>query len=302
MDPLEFYSTQSVVTEPKRNQALFEGMSPEITDICQAVHGIYLHFVEGEAYDYQIPESRLGEINTRYVDEMLDLIIGLDRQPLKIPRPPEKRMIGYCRTAAVLFCSIARHVGIPARHRVGFATYFVETSPEQPGSHEIAEVWDSIEGRWQLVDPHLDQQMIEKNNISFDPCDVPRDQFLVAGQAWNACRQGNAEPDGFGIGNFRGLFFIRNNMLQDLAALNKVEPLNWDNWGLMLKDLKTVSDEEWSLLDRVAMLTKGEVENFAEVRSIYEQSELLKVPQTFKSYSPVGGPVDVNLPNSSLQN
>lgn len=302
MNPLEFYATQSFVTEPRKNQALFAGLPQAIPDICQTVHGVYLHFVEGAVYGYTIPEPRLQEINTRFVEDMLDIIVGLDSQPLQTPRLPANRMIGYCRTAAVLFCAMARHVGIPARHRVGFATYFVETSPEQPGSHEIAEVWDHTQSRWRLVDPHLDQRMIEKNKISFDPYDIPRDQFLVAGQAWQACRNGSAKPNGFGIGNFRGLFFVRNNMLQDLAALNKFEPLNWDNWGLMLKDLEALSDEEWYLLDRVAMVTEGTVADFAEIRSIYEDSEQLKVPQAFKSFSPVGGPVDVTLLDSYLQN
>ena len=295
MNPWEFYVTHSVVTEPRKYQGMFENFPQSISEICAIVHGVYLHFVEGKAYGHKIPESRLREINIRYVEEMLDVIFRLDNRPLNEQRSPEKRLVGYCRTAAVLFSSIARQVGIPARHRVGFATYFVETSQERPGSHEIAEVWNSTENRWQLVDPHLDQPMIKKNNISFDPFDVPRDQFLVAGQAWKACRQGKTDPNGYGIGDFRGLPFVRNNMIQDLAALNKMEPLNWDSWGLMQKGVESMNDDEWKLLDQVAKLTGGASSAFEEIRSIYDGSPMLKVPQKIKSYSPVGGPTEVTL-------
>ena len=296
MDPLAYYATQSQITDPGKHAGLFADLPNTIDGLCKVVQGIYIHYNEGEMYNYQIPGARLPEINIRYVEKMLARIAELDTRPLTETRPPEKRLVGYCRDAATLFCAMARHQGIPARHRVGFATYFAGTSLDLPGSHEIAEYWDTDEGCWRLVDPHLDALTIQKNNIQFDLCDVPQEQFLVGGKAWQMCRAGDADPNGFGIGDFRGLWFIRNNMIQDLAAQNKMEPLNWDNWGLMLKDMETHTEEEWRLLDQVAALTQASNEAFTEMRAIYEAEIGLKVPRVIKSYSPVGAPCEVTLP------
>ena len=296
MDPLACYTTQSPITDPGEHVGLFTDLPSTVDGLCQVVHGVYVHYMEGELYDYEIPEERLAEINTRYVERMLARLVELDTRPLTESRPPEKRLVGYCRDAAILFCAMARHQGIPARHRVGFATYFAETSLDCPGSHETAEYWDADEGCWRLVDPHLDALAIQEHSIQFDVYDVPREQFLVAGKAWQMCRAGDADPNGFGIEDLRGLWFIRNNMIQDLAALNRMEPLNWDNWGLMLRGLETLTDEEWRLLDQVAVLTQADNKAFAEMRAIYEGQIGLKVPRVVKSYSPVGEPLEVILP------
>ena len=84
-------------------------------------------------------------------------------------------------------------------------------------------------------------------------------------------------------------------MIQDLAALNRMELLNWDNWGLMERDLETLTEEEWQLLDQVAVLTQADNKAFAEMRAIYEGEIGVRVPRVIKSYGPVGGPGEVTL-------
>ena len=49
-------------------------------------------------------------------------------------------------------------------------------------------------GRSQLSMRHLAHY-----RIGFDPFDVPRDQFVVGGRAWQLCRAGEADPDTFGL-------------------------------------------------------------------------------------------------------
>ena len=63
--------------------------------------------------------------------------------------------------------------------------------------------------------------------------DVPRDQFLVAGDAWQLCRAGKADPMDFGILDLFGWWMIAGNVVRDLAALNNREMLPWDCWGPM---------------------------------------------------------------------
>jgi hypothetical protein len=299
MDPLAYYTTQSPITAPGKYVGWFAELPSTFAGLCQVVQGLYIHYMEGEKQGFEIPEDRLPEIDTRYVERMLARIVELHNRPLIEPRPPEKRLVGCCRDAATLFCAMARHKGIPARNRVGYATYFTESSPDLNVSHEIAEYWDSNESRWRLVDPELDDRTIKENNIQFDVYDIPHNRFLVAGRAWQMCRTGEADPNRFGVSGFenmKGLPFILGNLILDLAALNKIELLMWDNWGLMSKDMGTYTEEEWRLLDKVAVLTQAGNEAFTGMQAIYEEEVGLKVPHMIKCYSPVSESHEVTLP------
>lgn len=83
-----------------------------------------------------------------------------------------------------------------------------------------------------LVDAQLDAFQCTEMKITFDPLDVPRDQFIVGGRAWQMARSGQVDPERFGIFDMHGLGFVRGNLVRDVAALNKVELLPWDCWGI----------------------------------------------------------------------
>ena len=72
--------------------------------------------------------------------------------------------------------------------------------------------------------------------------------------------------------------FIRGNLLRDLAALNKLEALPWDFFGLMTKPDEALTADDLSLLDRVAELTLGGDAAFAEARALYDADARLRVP------------------------
>ena len=302
MAPSTYYSTQSPITDPGENVELFGDLPDDIADLCRIVQGLYVHFHGLEHYG--ISGERLPEINTRYVEKMLARIVELDGRPLTEPRSPDKRLVGCCRDADVLFCAMARHQGIPTRIRVGFATYLNDSTPDFNVSHTVVEYWDLCEQRWRLVDVDqcwrvvgLDGFVPGEHDVGFDLYDVPRDQFLVAGKAWQMCRTGEADPNRFGLfENLKGLSFIRGNLILDLAAQNKMELLLWDFWGWLLRDIETYTEEEWQLLDKVAVLTQASNEAFAEMRATYEEKIGLKVPRVVKCYSPVGEPSEVTLP------
>jgi transglutaminase-like putative cysteine protease len=99
------------------------------------VQGLVIHYREGERFGYAIPEERLPEVDTRYAQRMLARILAMDNSPLTEQRPPERRLVGCCRDFTVLFLALARHVGVPARARVGFASYF---DPSFNYDHEVA--------------------------------------------------------------------------------------------------------------------------------------------------------------------
>jgi hypothetical protein len=138
-----------------------------------------------------------------------------------------------------------------------------------------------------MVDAQLDDFQRQELEIGFNPLDVQRDQFIVGGKAWLDCRNGDADPNNFGVFDMHGLWFIRGNLVRDIAALNKVELLPWDGWGLIDREEESIAHEDLILLDNIASMTSDEVD-YSSVREIYETNEGLVVPPIIKSYTQSG--------------
>ena len=266
------------MTDPGEHADLFAGLPTEIPALCRVVQGLLLHIFWAERYGEPLSEERQREVEIRRVSDKLARIRALDGRPLTAERPLARKLVGNCRDFSVLLCAMLRHQGVPARARCGFGAYF---EPDHYEDHWVCEYWNSDEARWVMVDAQLDPFQRQALGIQFDPCDVPRDQFLVGGKAWRMCRAGEADPDAFGIFDMHGMCFIRGNLLRDLFALNKVEILPWDGWGLMAMPDEALSAEDVALLDRVAESTAVDDPSFAEVRAIYEGDARLRVPPEY---------------------
>ena len=286
---LDYYTQQSRFTTPGDYADLFETLPDDIAGLCKVVQGLVFHYM---ADGYDIPPERLPEVDTRYVEKILARLIELDHRPLIEPRPIEKRIIGCCRDFAVLFCAMARYKGIPCRVRVGFAAYINIGASGFNVDHEIAEYWDSEAMRWRLIDPEQTAALIEFNQITFDVTDIPRDQFIVGGQAWQACQQGKADPLSYGVNPsdefLRGWWFIRNRMMIDFVALNRAEILLWDSWTIA--DYPEPATEDMMTMDEVSRLAQGDNELFHSFTGLYESNPRLQVPQTVTVYSPIAPP------------
>jgi Transglutaminase-like superfamily len=283
------YRAQSAVTDPGEHTDLFNGLPGDLPGLTRAAGGLVVHyFADKWVLGHEVPAERLGEVDTRTVRAMLARLRALDDSPLTQARPLERRLVGCCRDYAVLLCAMARHRGIPARLRVGFADYFLPGSRED---HAVAECWDAGAGRWRLIDAQIGAPHLTYYRIAFDPLDVPRDRFLVGGRAWRMCRQGEADPNSFGVsvpGAPRSWPFLRSRLLLDLAALSGQEMLQWDGWG-------TEPDAAgFTLLDEAARLTEGEVAH-AAVRAFLADHRELAVPPVIRSFSPAVGPREVAL-------
>jgi len=255
------------MTDPGENAGLFNDLPTEIPALCQVVQGLLLHVFWAERYGVPLSEERQREVEIRRVSQKLARIRELDDRPLTVERPLEKKLVGNCRDFSVLLCAMLRHQGMPARARCGFGAYF---EPNHYEDHWVCEYWNAKEERWVMVDAQLDVFQRGALGIDFDPCDAPRDQFLVGGKAWRMCRAGEADPNRFGIFDMHGLWFVRGDLVRDLLALNKVEILPWDGWGLIAKAEQELSTDDFALLDRIAELTLVGDPPFAEVRAIYE--------------------------------
>ena len=276
--PLEYYANPGPMTDPGEQACLFDDLPTGIPALCQIVQGLLLHVFWAERYGVKLSGARQRDVEIRPVSAKLARIQELDDRPLNAGRALGKKLVGNCRDFSVLLCAMLRHQGVPARARCGFGAYF---TPGKYEDHWVGEYWSGDEGRWVMVDAQLDALQREALAIPFDPCDVPRDQFLVGGKAWRLCRAGEADPDDFGIFDMHGLWFVRGDMGRDLLALNKVEILPWDGWGLIGKPDEDLSPDDWAVLDRVAELTAVDDPPFSDVRAVCEGDERFRVPPEY---------------------
>ncbi|MFE7270260.1 transglutaminase-like domain-containing protein [Streptomyces sp. NPDC057623] len=197
-------------------------------ELARVVRDVMIHQGEGERLGYAIPMPRLHEdAESRYVSEILRILRERGGTALTEAREPQARFVGTCRDFALLHVSLLRATGTPARVRGGFGTYFVDGFHED---HWITE-YRLPDGSWRLADPQVLHPSYDR--LDFDPLDVPRDRFLVAGEAWRACRAGEADPGTFGLWTdeaLRGMWFVRGSLVLDLACRGGVETLPWDGW------------------------------------------------------------------------
>jgi hypothetical protein len=288
-EALAYYSTSAGFTELGRHEALARGLPAELGALCRVVQGLLVHPFLGRLYGLEPNPRRQGELELRSVQDMLDRVLALEAKPLSVARAPAQRLLGNCRHFSVLLCALLRARGVPARTRCGFASWF---EPSQFTDHWVCEVWDPIRGAWHLVDAQLDAEQRAACRIDFDPLDVPRDRFLVAGRAWQRCRNENAKPTDFGILELRGLWFVRGNVVRDLAAFARRELLPWDGWGLMA-DQHESDARELALLDRVAALTLAGDEKHAERLALQSSDPGLRVPRAVISFNLGGAAVEL---------
>ncbi|MCA0157115.1 transglutaminase-like domain-containing protein [Tsukamurella sp. M9C] len=247
---------------------LLEGLGTEPVDICAPVHALIIQPGDAEARGF--PEHRLAENQIRPAAEVIARLQGLDSRSLAEFREPLLRVVGTCRHFAVLACALLRYRGIAARVRCGFATYFEH---DRAVDHWIVEYRVADNRRWVRLDPEILGQKVVGN-----PDDLADGQFLSGCEAWMAYRRGAIDASRFGVHGTAnwGPAEIRGNVVKDLAALNKVEMLPWDEWGRMTEayDGETGPDYD-SLLDEIADACASE--DATAVASIYEHADL-RVP------------------------
>ncbi|NDJ74911.1 MAG: transglutaminase domain-containing protein [Chloroflexi bacterium] len=290
-DPLVYYALPGLMTDPGDHAVMLNDLPSGIPALVQVVQNNLIHIWWTERYGLQLPEERKREAQIRRFSTMLAYIKTVDDRPLTIARPMEQRLVHNCRHFSVFLCALLRHQGIPARPRCGFATYF---APNHHEDHWVCEYWDAGQGRWVLVDAQLDAFQQNALSVSFDPLDVPRDQFLTGGVAWQICRRDEADPNTFGIFHLKGMWFVQGNLVRDLAALNRMELLPWDNWGVM-DGPDADTEETLALMDQTAVITLADNGSFAEMRAFYEGDERLRVPDVIRSYVDGATPHNVDI-------
>ena len=268
-----FYTRPARMTDPSGLDALLKDAPSDIPGIVAYVQNLLLHVHWAPAYRMRLTDARKDETNLRSVAEMLELLQRHDGRPLAFVRTLYQRMVGNCRHFSVFAVALLRRAEIAARARCGFGAYFREGSFED---HWVVEYWSGA--AWQLLDAQIDAAQRAILRLEFDPLDVPRDKFIVAGDAWMSCREGRTDPQTYGIFDMRGLWFIAGNVLRDFASLNNMEMLPWDVWGPMTGNDSELVPDKIALFDRLALLTLDPDKGFAELRALYEDEGALRVP------------------------
>jgi Transglutaminase-like superfamily len=224
------------------------------------------------AVGFGIPEARHDERSIRAASDIIRALRALDDRPIEQARPFSDRVVGTCRHFSVLSCAFLRHRGIAARSRCGFASYF---EPDSFVDHWVVEYWHPTDERWARVDAEI---------LGFEfvnaPEDLAKDEFLSGGEAWTLCREGGADPSRFGVVGFPhawGIAEVRGNAVRDLAALNKMEMLPWDEWGRMESSYNGRTGPDYDeLMDTIAATCASTDE--AAIEKLYG-TEDLAVPE-----------------------
>ncbi|MGW2519377.1 transglutaminase-like domain-containing protein [Streptomyces sp. NPDC001617] len=286
MDSMDSYLKQTPYSDPGDLDT--SRLPHDPGELAHLVRGLIIHRAEGERLGHEIPRERLHhDAESRYVGEILRILRERSDRVFGEPRAYGERFVGTCRDFALLHVALLRATGTAARVRGGFGTYFVDGFHED---HWITE-YRRPDGSWGLMDPQI---LHPGYDPDFDPLDVPRDRFVVAGEAWRAVRKGTADPATFGLSwdeSLRGDWFVRHSLVLDLACRNGVETLPWDGWLPLagVEEPGTPSADDLALLDAVAAASEEEAGRLSS-------DPRLAAPREILSLAPYLGLRTVTLP------
>jgi transglutaminase-like putative cysteine protease len=254
-----FYRQPSPTSDLGRHKVPSSGLAADPEVLSAIVRGVLIHNWSPEVRELRLPAERMAHTQTVGAEAILDNVFGLDPAPLGRERPAERRMVGFCYHFALLHCALLRATGTPARIRCGFANYF---DARRWFDHWVVEYWDG--DGWMLTDPQIGRG------------DLTGDDFQDGVDAWDQVRSGASPPAVYGNGELWGWDELRGSLINDVAALNKVEVAGW-YWCDRLKvDPLDQPHEELDMsLDRLSRLaaTAESVETIKECYDLYPEMQ-----------------------------
>jgi hypothetical protein len=282
IDDPQRYTTPGPLADPGPHRDALLALPKAVPELVEAVQGLLIHQDLTGCYGVERTEAHFTAANLRPVARVLDLLLA-DGRALTESREPGDRAGSTCRDFTLLTVAAMKAHGIPARARCGFGSYFGTGANED---HWVVEYLDADSGRWRLVDAQIDDRQRELFRIDFDTLDVPRDRFIVAGDAWRRCRNGSDAPNRYGLTAVHefGEFWIAGNLIRDVAALSDMEMLPWDDWGAMPAPDNPIAEDLVDLFDELAALT-ADPDTAAGVRERYVADGRLRVPETVHNFA-----------------
>ncbi|MVA75949.1 transglutaminase domain-containing protein [Auraticoccus sp. F435] len=278
---MDRFVRQSPYSSPGRHADRLAALPGDVASLSAASRNVIAHY-RAELPD--LPEERRGEVDSRWLEAVLEL--DRERHPagLDQPRPPEERVAGCCRDHSLLVVGALRQRGLPARTRIGFAHYL---AAGWAADHVVVEHWS--QGRWRRSDPELGPQR------GFDEHDLPTGPeapFETAAEAWLGWRAGDRDLSRYGVTPESGLCgpdFVRGYVVFEVAHRYGDEMLLWDGWGAIEED-----PPDLALTDELARLLvaadAGDEGAEAELSARYREDERLHPGERVTTYSPYGLP------------
>lgn len=309
---LKYYREQGILTDLGKHKQSAQVLPSGIAELSEVVQGIILHDMWTDKYNVTPKPEQRCSVLTPSMENLLDVVVGIDGSSPFSNREPGERVIACCREFSTMLCSILRAKGIPARARCGFAPYLAKEGNYE--DHWICEAWNGVS--WQRIDPQIDTVQLKSFHdyakkhdelgkkyrnmlLNFDPLSLKPTDFILAGEAWLKCRNKELDPDKFGLDvdlsrfNIKtsfGLWFIRGNLVRDLLALNKVELLPfvegleyskvyWDDWPIM-QPTTSISIKDMALFDEMANLVLDPDKNLDLIQLLYASRSVLHPPES----------------------
>ena len=206
----DFYRRPGPTSGLGRHRELVLGLPSDAEALGTIVRGLLVHNLVAEMRGLRFSAERMSHMQTVGAEAILGNVISLDPSPLDLERPAGRRMVGFCYHFALLHCALLRATGTPARVRCGFVSYF---EASRWIDHWVVEYWDG--DGWRLTDPQVGRSSLT------------RDDFRDGPTAWNQCRGGASMPALYGNGELWGWDELRGSLINDVAALSKVEVAGW---------------------------------------------------------------------------
>src|SRR3712207_337329 len=142
------YARHSPYSDPGPHAGLLAALPTDPAALSAVLRNVVVHY---RASGIPFPDHRLAEIDSRWAERLLAVDKSRFSAPLAQPRPEADRVAGCCRDYTLLAVAALRGHGVPARSRVGFASYF------EPGFHHdhvVVEQWTGQ--RWRRFDAMLE--------------------------------------------------------------------------------------------------------------------------------------------------
>ncbi|BEM28978.1 transglutaminase domain-containing protein [Serratia marcescens] len=223
------YSTQSDITALGDATPHLDVNRDSLLSIAKSCRNLVEH--QSGINAHKIPLFRHKDYELRTVTEVLQEAKrrGLD---LRIENPFENKIIGNCQTISLVCLGIMRELSIPARYRFCLCEYF---EPNSYAEHIVLEYWSASSHKWQILDPTVTHEIIEKNQtqdfVDFAFDNIPRNKSNLFTDLWKKYRRGDLDLDAIHHHSYRKILGLERfvwRTLQDVLALHKVELFYWD--------------------------------------------------------------------------
>ncbi|MDR7855020.1 transglutaminase-like domain-containing protein [Tissierella sp.] len=276
-DILKFYSEHGIMTNIETMKHMVADIPKNISSIVSIVQNIMLHQHWAERYGVELTDKRNEEPWIRSVEEKLIFLNNRGYNHVLDKKRIEDKILGICRDFSVMAAAFCIEAGIPARARCGFATYF---DRGKYIDHWVLEYWNEDERRWVLVDPQLDDFQRKRLDISFNTLDVNDKYFITAPRAWLMCREGELNPDLFGILQYWGYDYLKTNLILDVNSLLKIPMQPWDLWeGYKKLPVSEWLENDFLIMDQLSRYDLNVDDDIETLYTFVQQNDEIRVPK-----------------------